>query len=310
VNFPSERAPLTNPWTNVYGVGRSIVALSTLSTLLWNDAISLFSPASLGVIDGASLEVKLSCFGMLSEHLELARSLAILAMFVVASGWRPRFTGIIHWWVAWSFHVNAIPSDGGDQVAAIVALLLIPLTLGDPRKWHWQVPPKINSNWRIVTSRFGLASMIFVRIQAAIIYLHAGVGKLYVQEWLNGTALYYWVLDPRVGVPSDYHSWVLALFSYDFMNPLLTWGPMLLEVVLFLGLAMSSENPLRKVLLVLGLIFHAANILFFGLVSFFFSMAGLLILYMRPVKQPFVLSISKFSWSFLSAGFRRRIGET
>lgn len=35
-----------NPWTNAYGLARSLIGLATLLTLLFNDSSILFKPAA------------------------------------------------------------------------------------------------------------------------------------------------------------------------------------------------------------------------------------------------------------------------
>jgi antimicrobial peptide system SdpB family protein len=114
----------------------------------------------------------------------------------------------------------------------------------------------------------------------ALLYFHAAVGKFASPEWLNGTACYYWLLDPRIGFASEYHDWVLVLLQPGFSAAFLTWGTLALEIALVMLLPMPSRHFLRKPLLVLGVLFHFGNIVFFGLVSFFWAMA-------RPVEQPF-----------------------
>lgn len=243
----------------------------------------------MGLIDTHSGFMHFNFFALLRLHLEVARMLAGVGLLVVISGWRPRFTGILHWWIAWSLSSTIVPADGGDQVAAVVTMILIPLTLTDPRRWHWQPAPTLNSVARIATSRIALSSIVIARLQAAAIYFHAAIGKIDVPEWLNGTAMFYWLLAPRVGLPTTYRSAILSFFQPSFTVALLTWGPMALELALCLVLTMSDDHVLRKLLFALGLFFHFGTILLFGLVSFFCSMACMLVLLCRPSDRPFHL---------------------
>src|SRR5699024_3242820 len=72
------------------------------------------------------------------EQLTLIRWLCVVVLLVIASGWRPRWTALPHWWIAFSvFNSISIP-DGGDQAAALLTLMLVPVLLTDPRRWHWQ----------------------------------------------------------------------------------------------------------------------------------------------------------------------------
>src|SRR5437588_12362569 len=54
------------------------------------------------------------------EDLALGQAIAATILLVVASGWRPRLTGVPHWWISYSFAVSATIPDGGDQVIQIL----------------------------------------------------------------------------------------------------------------------------------------------------------------------------------------------
>ena len=129
-----------------------------------------------------------------------------------------------------------------------------------------------------------MSAVTIMRIQAAAIYLQAGVAKMFKSdEWANGTALYYWLLDPRLGLPTAYRDIVLSMFAPDFMVALLTWTPVVLEITLAFVLTMPAKHFLRGPLFWIGFVFHLGNIVFFGLVSFFASMLAVLILLTRPI---------------------------
>jgi antimicrobial peptide system SdpB family protein len=296
-----------NPWTNVYGSARTLVALGTLLTLLSNSSRTLFYPALRSISEQPTTLVSMTLFGLLRHHLELARFLSICGLLLVASGWRPRFTGVLHWWIAWSFFLNCVPADGGDQVAHVLSLLLLPVTLTDPRRWHWSEAPEIRSLPGTLLSRVALSAIFMIRIQGAVIYFNSAVGKFAVPEWMNGTALYYWLLDPRIGFATRHHDMLLAVLKPAWSVALLTWVPIVLELALCFTLAMSSNNPLRKPLLLFGFVFHACNILFFGLVSFFFSMAGVLVMMVRPIEQPFAFGWIQSRWEGFVLELKARV---
>lgn len=281
----------TLPWSNVYGLARSLLAFGTLLTLLFNDADLLFRPAG-GEANGPMGRHGLfegSLFFLVPpEYLEVARWFAILILLLVVSGWRPRVTGILHWWVAYSFAAATMTIDGGDQVAAVLALWLIPVTLTDGRKWHWSRPEQVGTDPRLrtlVAAQVATSALLFARLQVAMIYFQAGIAKLGVQEWANGTAVYYWFTHPVHGMSGWVEPLVLPLLTAPLTVMLLTWGVIVLEVSLFMGLTM--DRRWRPYLLVLGLVFHVGIIVVHGLVSFFFSMAGALILLLRPMDEGF-----------------------
>ena len=245
-----------------------IQAAGGAATLAFTDPSAFFRPAAgLESVPVCAGPTNISLFCLVEPgYLNLARWLAVALLFVVASGWRPRLTGIVHWWISYSF-VSSIPLvDGGDQVAAILALLLIPITLTDHRAWH-----------------VALSCFLVIRVQVAGIYFHAAVGKLAVEEWADGTAMYYWLLDPLFGVSP----WIEPVLVTVLMNPLLltlmTWGSIMFEIVLFGALFMQPYW--RKRLLVPGLLFHFAIAILIGIPSFSLVMFAALTLYLWPVNE-------------------------
>lgn len=277
------------PWSNVYGLARTLIALGTCGTLAFSHSSTLFRPAvglsEVPVCDGIR---RASLFCVLpSGWLEVARWVAVILLLVVASGWRPRFTGLVHWWVAISLHWSGVLTDGGDQLAAILSLLMVPLTLTDGRRWHWDEvsPAEAGSEaGRLVAH----SAWVLLRAQVALVYFHASVGKFKVPEWVDGTALYYWLLDPSIGAPE----WLADLMRPILSHPavaLVTWSVLVLELCLALGLVLGSES--RRVLLPLGIAFHAGIAVFHGLISFVLIMFGALVLLLRPFQEEF-----RFEW--------------
>jgi antimicrobial peptide system SdpB family protein len=132
-----------------------------------------------------------------------------------------------------------------------------------------------------------------IRIQVSIIYLHAAIGKIAVTEWVDGTALYYWFTHPVFGVADSVRPWILPLLSHGAAVMAMTWGVIALELALFLGLV--AERRYRTTLLVFGLAFHFGIFVVHGLFTFFVAMAAALILYLRPLDQPFQIP-QRYGW--------------
>lgn len=281
-----------NPWTNVYGLARTFIALSTACTLAFSQATTLFHPA-VGItappVCGGVRNGWLFCM-LAPGHLDLARWIAIAILLVVASGYRPRVTGVLHWWVSLSLQSTAVVIDGGDQTATVLTLLLLPITLTDPRKWHWDPPPDppalpagapLPREKSRLVARSALSA---IRVQVAALYLHAALGKLQVEEWTDGTAIYYWLTDPMMGSPDWLKRLMMPLLAHPTVA-LITWGVFALELALAAGLIVSK--PRRRYLLIGGLALHGAIAVVHGLFSFSTVMFAALILYLRPVEQTF-----------------------
>lgn len=276
----------------MYGTARSLIALGTMGTLLFSHSTSIFRPAvgteRVPICDGLAQG---SLFCLYSPgSIEAARWTAILILAIVATGWRPRVTGLAHWWVAASLQASAVLTDGGDQVTQVLTLLLLPLTLTDPRAWHWQAMPARASADDIVRL-VAWSSALAIRVQIAGVYLHAAVGKIAVPEWRNGTAIYYWFTDPMFGIPSYLQPIIAPVLASGVGVAALTWGTIALEFLLFAGL-LADRNS-RRWLLIAGFGFHGLIAVFQGLLSFTLAMWGGLILYLRPFDEPF--SVPRYS---------------
>lgn len=281
------------PWSNVYGVARTLLAIGTLITLALNSADQLFMPLgkSLHPIMGRVFPAKYSLFLLFDPpYLEVARWIAIAILVVVAIGWRPRITALLHWWVSASFTAAGIVLDGGDQVTAVLTLLLLPIALTDGRRWHWSraQATEPTTHWGVAAVLIATSTLLILRVQMAAIYFNAGVAKMFVPEWANGTAMYYWVTSPLFGSGDWLQHLLSPVVRHGVAVTLFTWSVMMFEVLLATALVMSRRwwQPL----LVAGLLFHAGIALIHGLVSFMFAMDAGLILYLRPWDRPFDLA--------------------
>lgn len=281
------RMVAVNPWTNVYGVGRSLLGLGTLLTLVFTLPEVLFTPA----LDIERVPVclglgeRLSLFCLLEGEPPLARWLAIAIMLLVVSGWRPRVTGVLHWWVCFSLVNSVLLVDGGDHVALVLSFLLLPITLTDPRRSHFErrAAPEVPTSGEDVRRLVAAFAHGAIRVQLAVLYLHAAFAKCAVPEWQNGTAIYYWLEDPQYGLAGWLQPVVLPLLRLPFVVAPVTWGVIALEFALFGGL--MADKRYRPALLAGGLLLHLGIAVMHGLVSFSIAMAGALVLFLRPLDQ-------------------------
>jgi antimicrobial peptide system SdpB family protein len=273
-----------------------MLALSTLLTLVCSEVTSLFRPTA-GHPAFPSCDVGLSQGGLycLPIDLDLLRWVAIGLLIVIASGWRPRLTGILHWWVSLSMQLNVTLTDGGDQITAILTLLLIPVTLTDPRRWHWQSASELpTTGWRVcaqITARIFLTA---IRVQVAGVYFHAAVGKLAVDQWANGTALYYWLQESSHGAAAWQQPLLAPLLACGLTTVLMTWGVLVLEY--FLSTALVMPRRAWKYMFYSGWLMHLSILFVQGIASFSVAMMAALILYLRPWDQPFVVPARARQW--------------
>jgi len=277
----------SNCFTNVYGLARAFLAFGLLSTFLFNTNEILFDKDLFGVDTMNSFTDKINLFFILGyEYIWLSEIIAIIILMGVIIGYLPFITGILHWWIAFSFYNSAALIDGGDQIAMILVFFLIPVTLFDRRLNHYHKPIEQNQVGKYISS---LILKIIIPLQMATVYIHAFSDKIYkVEEWRNGTAVYYFSKDPLFG------SGIIEsvnLFSYAPFVIAATWGTMFLELILGGAIFMSYKN--KKWMLPLAIMFHFSIWLMFGLWSFMFSMIGGLIIYL-------ILPEKSFNFNFIT----------
>ncbi len=274
-----------SPWTNVYGLARSLLALGTALTLATTPTSVLFT-ATTGRPVGPNC-VGPAGFGLFCvvpiDRLELVRLVAVVLLAVAASGWRPRLTAIPHWWVSFSVATSASVIDGGDHVTQVLTLLMLPVALTDSRRWHWEADGATGS---ATTRLIALSALTAIRIQVAGIYAQAAIAKLAVPEWVDGTVMYYWLTDPTYGAPGWLQPIVMPLITTGFVA-VISWSVLALEFAL--AFALVATKRIWPYLLAVGVLFHVFIAVFLGLVTFGLAMSAALIVYLRPAQEAFAL---------------------
>ena len=290
-NKIKEFSTLNFPYTNVIGLARSILAFGTMLTLLTNNTSVLIQRSSEGNLFNPMLNPmaplnKFNFFLLFGvEHFSYMKILAIAILIIVITGYFIKVTSLLHWWVSISFFFCSSVIDGGDQITAILTFLLLPLCLTDKRKNHWETIKPYSSTLNIV----GLSSIYLIKLQIAIIYFHAAVGKFDVEEWANGTALYYWFNHSFFGASDN----LIPIINFSLSNSWLvtasTYGVLIFEVLLFLCLLASEK--VKRMVLIPAILFHFLIIIFHGIFSFFFAVTAGLILYLLPINKPLKFKI-------------------
>lgn len=263
-------------YLNSYNVCRSALALGTLLTLLLNSHYDLFGnnppKNSFGYYN-------LSLFFLFNPVA--SKLTAIIGLLLVISGFYPRITGIIHWYISYSLLVYCDVIDGGDQISSNLTFLLIPLTLLDKNKNHWKSQGIVYSeNYysRIIQKIF----FNLILAQVCIIYLHAFVGKLFIDEWENGTAAYYWLTNNYFGINPIFTQITRTVLANEYITTIITWGTLFLEFVLAAFIFVARDDKRRYILFFIAVFFHFSIFVFHGLASFFFATFGALSIYLLP----------------------------
>lgn len=225
-------------------------------------------------------------------HPILAKVASILILLIITTGYLPQLTCFLHSWVHLSICNSFLGVDGGDQIASNLSILLIPICLFDNRLNQWKTSKHINTKARKAINVFFNTYYFLILLQVAVIYLHAGIGKLYNNEWRDGTCAYYWFTNNIFGAPS-YLQKLYSIITLSSFTPIITWSVIILELGLF-ACILASNIKLKKIFLIIGLLFHFSILITHGLVTFFFSMASALILYLDDENIIFAFFKTKF----------------
>jgi antimicrobial peptide system SdpB family protein len=254
-----------------------LVAVGTLIEIIFTSEADL-----LGRVSGSSGSAH--CYGLgsvsvwcvsssLTHGFLVSRIVSVGVLAAVLSGYRPRWTCIPHWYITFSMASSIVVPSGGEEVAKIATLLLVPICLGDTRVWQWGNPSiPVRPNWRGAA----LAAHLVIRLQTCIIYAAAVTSKLTDVAWLRGTAMYFVAYEPQYGFPSSIRALLSPLVnSYWFVAPL-TW--LVIGTEIAIAITILGTLKMRLVAVALGACLHVAIGLLLGLPSFALVMIGLLII--------------------------------
>jgi len=185
------------------------------------------------------------------------------SLVVVAAGWRPQWTCVPRWYAAFSMKCAFTLPNGGEQVAMVISMLLIPVFLGDNRTWQWTPPRK-----PMAASLRGaaLAGQIAIRVQLAIVYFQAARGKLGSAGWRDGTAMRAILLHPEYGLPPHVRAHAGFLLGNTGLIRALTWAVLATE--LLIAPTVLGPPLLRRWSFALVCALHMPIIVLMGLPSF------------------------------------------
>jgi antimicrobial peptide system SdpB family protein len=279
---PSSWRALPEPvlWSPFLGLARSLIALGNLITVLFTSSDFLFRPvAGLGSYPLCTHADRAGLFCAMRGDLDAARVVAVVVLVAVIVGFAPQITSLLHVWVAFSISSSISIPEGGDQIATIMALLLVPVCLTDPRWNHWS-PARPGLRARPWRTGFAVIFVVAIKLQLCVLYFYSGAGKLFVTEWAEGTALYY-IVQGFFGASGLPRLVLTEVAGTSLGAAALTWGTMLLE----LGLAaiLLTRGRLRLVLALAGVTLHLGIIVAIGLWSFQITMLGGLLLLALPL---------------------------
>jgi len=269
------------PFTISLQVGRSLLALGTLLTLVFNDDSVLFHSSSDEAPSANCAQLgRFGAFCLFGDNLEGIRLAGIAVALLVMIGALPCVTSVAYWYVAASVFANAKPVDGGDQITAVLAFMLMCASISDTRMNAWTRGVQASSLFIVPN-----VILVFIPIQMAFVYLNAAVAKFSAPVWAEGSALWYWFQHPGFNATPWAQEAALTLLAHPWISAFTTWGVLALELGLAAALLFSSSTKSRMSWLVIGLAFHLCIALLMGLVSFGIAMGAGLWLSLRRARS-------------------------
>lgn len=285
---------------STWGVARSMVAGSSALTLLFNDPSSVNIQASSLAENGFCSGIRaatLTCLVENGEYGWLSHVVLLLTFIFIASGLFPRITGVLHLYAILSFQNVLTTTDGGEHVALVYAVLALPICLVDGRRTHWTKWPARNgeSFGEALERSTVVTFQMALRLQISLIYFVAGISKLPVAEWAEGTAVYYWSVAPYLASPEGLSGFIQAALSIPIVLIIATYCPLILELALAVSILLPSR--MQKLLRYLGIGFHLMIGLMFSIWSFVLVMCAMLLILIGPneIRDLFILKVSSLS---------------
>ena len=172
---------------NFLSTVRAVLALSSLTVLLFTPLEGIVPAFHLKKISDAASGIDFINIFLWFDNLYIPYAISIIVLLSVLCGILPRFTALLHVIVSYSLFYSLHIVEGGDQINAILTFLILPVTLCDSRIFGWKNSDIIIKNKYL--AYFIFVNMFVIMLQMSLLYLNAGIAKLFQDEWNNGTAV-------------------------------------------------------------------------------------------------------------------------
>lgn len=284
---------MNNNLTKIVMTSRALLALSTLLTLIFNDISKLIPKYNIERLSENAHGIENINIFFMFDNIYVPYFFSIFILILVIIGFFPRYVCLFHTIVTYSVFYSLLVQEGGDQINCILTLLLVPFCLINNKINGWHFIYVLNNN--NIFSKFVYYSFLAIKIQMSLLYLNAGISKIFQAEWFNGTAVYYWFNNSVFGAPHFIRDSMGFLFTNSITVSLINWSVIILEVFLFTAIFLNQRY--KHILLILALFFHFSIFIIHGLPTFMLSMSAGLILYLfdfnNSIKNNFESSIKE-----------------
>lgn len=257
--------------TRLLGIGRTIIALAQFSFLVLTPIEAFLTPV-VGVALGDRCSEPVASFSMycLWDNPRDVTNVIIILLILIASGFYPRWTSLLHFWISYSLGMAIGLPDGGESAAMVITFFYIFASINDGRRWHWERGGRVHSG---PLAGVAWAGSWMVRIQVAFIYLWGGLSKLAIESWQDGTAVYYVARMEFFGAAGFFDDTIRYLTAIPLVALAGTWGTIVLEVAISI-LLLANRRRAGVAALVVCIFIHSLIIVMIGIVSFAMIMIG------------------------------------
>lgn len=187
---------LSDQWRSfaLWDLGRTLILFAELTVVGLTPLMYLQAPVG-GVDAEKQCSNNLLFWNVLCSPLpdQWSRSIIIVLLLVAISGVSILASGVIGWYVAISLNTGLTHVDGGEAVAVVASIWIMLASLGDPRAsiWKFQYGNKLHLVLPRFRSSLSSAAVFALKVQCSIVYAHAAISKLFTDQWLDGSAIYY-----------------------------------------------------------------------------------------------------------------------
>jgi len=261
----------------LFMVGRTLIAVAQLTIYLFTP-LAFLTPQVGGVTREQHCAGPLQSWNLICIGLppDLIRALCVAVLLLVISGFVPRWTGLVHLYIALSTASGLTLVDGGESAAVVALWWIAAICLFDHRRNGWSgASPKHFAETASRPWWVGIphAAAMALKIQCSIIYLHSATAKFGTDAWVDGSAIYYVTRMEMFGVSGPLGSLALAITASPLGSFVITFGSIAIEIAI--AVLIWVRGKARIVAVALSSALHLAIIALIGIGSFGLIMIGL-----------------------------------
>lgn len=252
-----------------FDAGRAVLAISQLTLLLTTPTTAMFVPvgpdAPLAKCDQPLRGLSAFCWA----EPEPVRWIFVVLLLAIGAGLAPRYLAWVHWFIALSIGMVIDLPEGGEAILMSATFWIAIVSVADGRWFAWRKPSRPPSP---MLNAIAWAALWGLRAQMSYVYINSALAKLPVEQWSDGTAMYYVVRMEFFGAVGPLGDVIRFLTSIPVITAALTWGTIAWELTL--SVLVLGSTKMQRYALLASVALHLAIAVLLGLASFALAMIG------------------------------------